>query len=151
MARKKKKPEPFVLDSSVALAWCFTDESSDYADRIAARFPDLDPQVPQLWHLEMANALLMGERRGRCTQSDITNWTKYLSSLPITVDDQTQVQAWGDTLNLARAQNLTAYDGSYLELALRRGLPIATEDARLRTAAAAVGVPIFMETDSGGA
>jgi len=52
MARKKKRPQPFVLDSSVALAWCFSDEASTYADDIVRQFPNIEPVVPQLWHLE---------------------------------------------------------------------------------------------------
>src|SRR5437879_3762258 len=113
-----------VLDSSIALAWCFADEKDAYADAIAALLPNLGVVVPALWHLEVANALLMGERRGRSTQADTVNWTGFLGTLPFTIDGETMARAWGDTLNLARAQNLSAYDASYLELALRRGLPL---------------------------
>ena len=139
----KKKPQPFVLDSSVALSWCFKDETNAYADDIARQFPDVEPLVPQLWHLEVANAFLVGERRGRSTAADTAIWTTHLAALPITTDEQTCSAAWSDTLRLARAQNLSAYDGAYLELAIRRGLPLATLDDRLRTAATAEGVAIF--------
>ena len=132
-----------VLDNSIAIAWCFADEKDAYADGIAARFPGLEAWVPSLWPLEVANALLMGERRGRSTQADTTTWTAFLSSMPISVDDETNTRAWSDTLNLARAQNLSAYDAAYLELAMRKGLPLATLDNQLKAAATAVGVPLY--------
>jgi len=132
-----------VLDSSIALAWCFADEQDAYADAIAARFPDLEAVVPALWHLEVANAFLMGERRGRNTPVDTVQWTGSLASLPIAIDDQTMARAWTDTVNLARLHNLTAYDATYIELALRRGLPLATLDAKMRAAAIAAGVAIY--------
>jgi predicted nucleic acid-binding protein len=88
----------------------------------------------------VANALLVGERRKRCTQADTTAWTGFLQSLPITVDQETTGRAWGDVLNLARSQNLSVYDAAYLELALRLGFPLATLDEKLNAAAAGVGV-----------
>src|SRR5437762_8806917 len=99
-----------VLDSSIALGWCFADEKDANADAIAAELPNLEAVVTALWHLEIANALLMGERRGRSVQADTANWTNFLRTLPITVDGETMARAWSDTLNLARAQNLSAYD-----------------------------------------
>jgi predicted nucleic acid-binding protein len=138
-----KTKDRFVLDSSVTLAWLFHDEKNAYADGIAARFPDLEVFVPSLWHLEIANVLLVGERRGRSTQADTVNWTGFLAGLPITIDGETTARAWTDTLSLARAQNLSAYDGAYLELALRLGIPLATLDDRLKAAASAVGVPLY--------
>jgi predicted nucleic acid-binding protein len=132
-----------VLDSSIALAWCFSDEKDAYADAIAQAFSKREAVVPGLWFLEMANAFAAGERRGRCTQADTVQWTAFLASLPIHVDDQTAGRAWSDTLNLARLQNLSAYDASYLELSLRLGLPLATLDAKLKAAASAAGVPLF--------
>jgi predicted nucleic acid-binding protein len=88
----------------------------------------------------VANVLLVGERRGRSSQADTVTWLGFLNSLPILVDGETNTRAWGDTINLARAHNLSAYDAAYLELALRLALPIATLDARLEAAAAAAGV-----------
>ncbi|HYH64039.1 MAG TPA: type II toxin-antitoxin system VapC family toxin, partial [Urbifossiella sp.] len=88
-------------------------------------------------------AVLMGERRKRSTQAEAQRWIAVLETLPITLDGETAAHAWNDTLKLARAQNLSAYDASYLELALRQGLPLATLDAELKAAAQAVGVPLF--------
>jgi predicted nucleic acid-binding protein len=137
---KKAKVEAFVLDGSVTLAWYFRDEADAYADAIAARFPAVGAVVPTVWTLEVANAVLMGERRKRSTAAQAARWLGYLGSLPITVDEESAARAWSDVLNLARTHNLSAYDAAYLELALRRGLPLATLDGKLKAAAGAVGV-----------
>lgn len=85
----------------------------------------------------------MGERRKRSTEADTANWTAYLTSLAITIDGETTGRAWSDTLHLARAHKLSVYDAAYLELALRRGLPLASLDAPLKAAAAAMGVAAY--------
>ena len=95
------------------------------------------------WPLEVDNALLMGERRKRSTEADTIKWTGILASLPIAIDGETNSHAWSDTLSLARGHHLSAYDAAYLELAIRRGLPLATIDGKLRTAAQAVGVALL--------
>jgi len=136
----------FVLDTSTALAWCFPDEHATYPQSVLDSLATGQALVPSLWPLEIANAFLMGERRGRSTQANTVNWTTYLASLPIAIDDETNARAWSDTLNLARAQNLSSYDASYLELAKRKGLPLATLDKKLTAAAAAVGVPLYQVT-----
>jgi predicted nucleic acid-binding protein len=132
-----------VLDGSVALSWLFHDERDPYADAIVSKLPDLEMLVPRLWHLEIANILLVGERRRRCTQADSTTWLTFLSGLPIVVDTATEAQAWTDTIGLARQHTLSAYDAAYLELALREAAPLATLDSKLEAAATAVGVPIY--------
>jgi predicted nucleic acid-binding protein len=137
--RAKTTSAAFVLDGSVALAWYFVDEQEAYADGVAASLPSSAAVVPAVWPLEVANAVLMGERRQRGTTTKASVWLRFLRSLPITVDDETHLRAWGDTLDLARTHGLTAYDAAYLELALRRGLPLATLDKKLRAAAKAAG------------
>jgi predicted nucleic acid-binding protein len=99
--------------------------------------------VLSLWHLELANTLVVGERRGRCTQAEATAFLARLAGLPIGVDPHTMAHAWADTIRLARTHTLSAYDAAYLELAIRQGLPLATLDARLATAAAAAGVATY--------
>jgi predicted nucleic acid-binding protein len=145
---KKKKPakkivDAFVLDASITLAWYFQDEADDYADAIARKFPAVEALVPSIWPVEVANAILSGERRKRGTAATASQWAAYLTSLPITIDDQSLGRIFGDVLALARGQGLTAYDASYLELAIRSGLPLASKDDQLRKAAAAVGVAIY--------
>jgi predicted nucleic acid-binding protein len=130
----------FVVDCSVALAWCFPDEKAPYPQAVLDSLARARAVVPSLWHLEVGNCLLVGERRKRSTEADTVNWLTFLRSLPIAVDDETVTRAWSDALHLARAHGLSTYDAAYLELALRRGLPLATLDAPLKAAAQAVGV-----------
>ncbi len=132
-----------IIDSSVALAWCFTDERGDYPQSVLDDLASYTAIVPQLWHIEIANVLPVGERRGRCTQTDTAQWLAFLGCLPITVDDETTARSWQETIHLARALGLSAYDATYLELAIRRGLSLATLDNKLKLAANAVGVPIY--------
>jgi predicted nucleic acid-binding protein len=133
----------FVLDGSITMVWGFEDEADDYAEAILGRMPDLQAHVPSLWPLEVANALLVGERRKRITPADTARFLAILDAFPITVDGETVAHAWADTMHLARAHNLSSYDASYLELAIRLGLPLAAQDGKLKTAAEAVGVPLF--------
>lgn len=136
-------PERFVLDGSVTLAWLFHDEKDPYADAIIAKLPDLAMLVPRLWHLEVGNVLLVGERRKRCTQADTTSWLSFLSKMPVHVDGATENRAWSDTISLARQHDLSEYDAAYLELALRERVPLATLDGKLEAAARAAGVEIY--------
>ena len=133
----------FVLDGSVTMAWYFQDEMSDYADAVRDGMDRSQAVVPSLWPLEVANTVVMGERRKRSTPAQAATWLGLLSVLPIVVDGETTARAWSETLGLARAHNLSAYDAAYLELAMRRGLPIATLDDKLKAAAAAVGVSLY--------
>lgn len=133
----------FILDGSVTMVWGFEDEADGYAEAILDRMPDLQANVPALWPLEVANALLVGERRRRITPADTARFLAILGSFPIAVDEETVAHAWADTMHLARAHNLSSYDAAYLELAIRLGLPLAALDGKLRTAAEAVGVPLF--------
>jgi predicted nucleic acid-binding protein len=143
---ERSDSEDLVLDSSVALAWSFQDEVSPYSEAILDHLALAAAVVPGIWPLEIANALLVAERRGRATQARIAEIIDVLTSLPITVDEETSERAMRDTLSLGRTQNLSAYDAAYLELAMRRGLPLATLDQRLRNAAAAVGVQVYTAT-----
>lgn len=96
--------------------------------------------VPTPWPLDVANILLVGERRGRIRQADTATFVGLLEGLPIRTDDETSKHAMKALLNLNRVQNLLVYDASYLELASRHGLPIVTLNARPQTAAAAFGI-----------
>jgi predicted nucleic acid-binding protein len=140
---RKKHASAIVLDGSVALAWCFADETDSYADAVARSSPHLQIVVPVLWYLEVANALLAGERRRRCTSADTVRWMGFLGLLPVVVDEETAPRAWTDTLLLARAHGLSVYDAAYLELALRRRLPLATLDRALKKAAKKAGVVLY--------
>jgi predicted nucleic acid-binding protein len=132
-----------VVDSSIALTWCFEDEASPETDRLFERVRDDGAIVPGLWHLEVANVLLQVERRGRIGRADVARRLMLISDLPIATDQETTPRAWRETLSLARAENLTAYDAAYLELAERRGLPLMTRDNDLGAAAKRLGVIVF--------
>lgn len=136
-------PGTIVLDCSIAVAWCFPDEKASYPQAVLDSLDSVEAVVPSIWPLELANVLLVGERRKRSTQADAVAWLEFLRALPIRIDGETAAQAWGDTMNLARAHNLSAYDAAYLELALRLGTPLATLDDQLKAAAAAVGVAAY--------
>jgi predicted nucleic acid-binding protein len=134
-----------VLDGSITMVWGFEDESESdgYAEAILDKMPELQAHVPFFWPLELANALLVGERRNRIKPAEAARFLTILGAFPIIVDDQTVAHAWGDTIHLARAHNLSSYDASYLELAIRLGLPLAAQDGKLKTAAQAMGLPLF--------
>ena len=131
-----------VIDASVILGWCFKDEASPAVDRVIDRVRDEGAWVPSLWRLEVANVLLNAERRGRIVQAERARRLELLADLPIETDDETDLRAWSDTLALAKAERLTVYDAAYLELALRRGKPLATLDRELGKAARKRGVPV---------
>jgi predicted nucleic acid-binding protein len=103
--------------------------------------------APGLWPLETANVLLAAERRGRISFAERRLALATLGDLPIRIDPQTAAHAWGDALNLASPRGLTVCDASYLELALRLGLPLASLDRELREAAAACGVVLLGKRD----
>ncbi len=134
----------FVLDGSITLTWGFSDEDDENAQAILDEMPGLQAFVPGLWPLEVANALRVGERRGRTTPADVAHFLAMLGTFPITVDDWTVARAWVETMHLARTHRLSAYDASYLEFAMRLGLPLATLDAKLKLAAKSVGVTLFV-------
>jgi predicted nucleic acid-binding protein len=124
-----------VLDSSVALAWIYSDETTTGVTRVLQMVSTRGAWVPGLWRLEVANILEMGVRRGRHNAAFRDSTLADLALLPISTDPETEAHAWGATLRLAAEHRLTLYDAAYLEMAQRRGLPLATLDADLRTAA----------------
>lgn len=131
-----------VVDASVALAWCFEDEASPATDAVLDQVKDKGAIVPSLWHLELGNILLLAERRGRTIQGGIVARLALMGQLPIAIDAETTGRAWREILTLARAERLTTYDAAYLELAVRRGLPLATKDEALLGAAKRIGVSV---------
>lgn len=133
----------FVLDASVALSWCFEDEGGDYGVGVLDALRSSEAIVASLWPLEMANGLVVAERRGRIDGAGSARFMELVLSLPIVVDPVSRSRAFTVTHALARARGLSAYDAAYLEVALRHGVALATLDARLRAAAQAEGVPVF--------
>lgn len=134
---------PFVVDASVTLAWCFEDESTPLTEAVLDRLSDDAAIVPSLWELEVSNVLLLGERRGRLTESQSTRFVALLGQLPILVDSAAADMA--GVMAVGRHHGLTAYDAAYLVLAEREGVSLATLDTKLRDAAQTVGIPIITE------
>ncbi len=132
-----------VIDASVALAWCFPDEASEYADGVLVALKGQAIVVPAVWGLEIANAMLAGERRKRLKLPQILRFVALLEGLPIFQDGQAVSKNVSNVLPLARHYGLSAYDAAYLELSIRHGVPLATLDAKLQKAAQGAGVKIF--------
>jgi len=134
-----------VLDGSVALGFILKDERSPAALKVLERLEaGLPAFVPAHWHLEVANGLIMAERRRRATQADITEALYLIQALPVATDPETAQRATADTAALARQYHLTVYDAAYLELALRRKAALSTTDHDLAKAAKAAGVEVFV-------
>lgn len=133
-----------VLDASVALAWSFEDEVSPYAEYVIGSLKRTRAFVPMVWSLEIINAVLTAIRQARIQEVDATRLLWTLDRLPLDVDGETPLDGLGQRLlGLGLTYNLSSYDASYLELAMRRGLPLATQDERLVKAATAAGVDIL--------
>jgi predicted nucleic acid-binding protein len=133
-----------ILDVSVVLAWLLPDERGAAAvDEVLDRVTQEGAVVPGLWRLEVANALVMAERRVRLTAAQRAAALQVLAALPVAIDGDTAARAWTDTLALADEHRLTLYDAAYLELARRLGLPLATLDRELRAAGTALGIPLL--------
>lgn len=124
-----------VLDSSVTLAWIYTEETTSEIREVLNQVADYGAWVPALWRLEIANILEMGVRRKRHDAAFRDATLGDLLLLPLYVDTETDHRAWGPILRLAERYRLTLYDAAYLELAQRRSLPLATLDGDLRRAA----------------
>ena len=137
----------FVLDNSVAMRWMPIGRSSKdqaYATTVLESMLDTAAIVPNLWHLEAANVLLGAIRREEVTVAEVERFTMQLENLPITVDSSTADQAFGRGMALATAYNLSSYDAAYLELAIRKSIPLATLDKKLSKAAKASDIDIYL-------
>lgn len=132
------------MDASTALAWCFPDETSDHADALLAALEGKTILVPAVWSLEIANAVLAGERNNRLRQPEIRRFTTLLESLPLVQDAQPVCEYVNEVLPVAREYSLSAYDAAYLELSMRHSAPLATLDRKLQKAAERAGVEIFI-------
>ncbi len=131
-----------VLDSSATLACVYSDEITEPIHHVFNLVGENGAWVPRLRKLEVADILEMGVRRGRHAAAFRNSTLADLALLPIRVDTETDRQAWGATLQISGRHGLTLYDAAYLELALRRELPLASLDADLRRAAQAEGVVV---------
>ena len=140
---KADATKSLVLDASVPLAWCFEDERAGLSERLLdALETGTEMLTPSIWPLEVANALLMAERRKCITNAQATAFLHRISKLPILVLPTPLERAFDHILPVARQHQITEYDAVYVELALREALPLATLDAKLRRAARSAGIAL---------
>ena len=132
-----------VIDASVALAWCFPDEASEYADSVLVAVEHQTSVVPAIWAVEIANALRVGERRKRIRQPEVRRFVDLMKGLNIFEDRQPVADTLNNILPLAREHDLSAYDAAYLDVAVRHEIPLATLDGALKKACTLAGIKIF--------
>ena len=135
-------PALFVIDNSIVMAWYF-DEEDDYADAVLKSLEAGEALAPAIWPLEVGNVLLTTERKQRLNQAESVRILELLGALPIRVEQESPDRMFKDIVALAREQGLSTYDASYLDLAMRRALPLATRDTALMEAARRCGVSLF--------
>lgn len=133
---------PIVIDASITMAWCFEDEGTAETEAVLDRLGHDEALVPSLWHLEVANVLLVAERRGRMSEAQAARFVGLLSKLPIRTD-LTAVDT-NAVLAVGRRHSLSAYDATYLVLAERMAAPLATLDAKLQAACRSAGVLLLV-------
>jgi predicted nucleic acid-binding protein len=133
----------FVIDTSIAMAWCFEDEAAPATDAVLDRLRDDQAVVPAIWPLEVANVLLVAERRGRLSEAQASRFLELLAQLPINVD--TSPTDVAGIVATGRRHTLSSYDASYLLLAERLGATLATLDKPLATAARKAGVQLLLK------
>ncbi len=132
-----------VIDNSVVMSWCFADEANQYADDVLESLRGVRAVVPCIWPLEVGNVLVVAERRGRLRYIDGVRFWELLSELPIDVEQQLSEKMMMNIFTLAREAQLSTYDASYLELAIRKKLPLATLDKALLRAAEKFNIEIY--------
>jgi predicted nucleic acid-binding protein len=132
-----------VIDSSVALAWFFDDEKEVSTNRILHMVAEKGAWVPTIWRLEVANGFHQGIKRRRIDTGRRGQALTNLTTLNIAVDPETNTVAWDRTIEFSDRFGLTCYDASYLELAYRRALPLATLDRELRAAGKKLGISLL--------
>jgi predicted nucleic acid-binding protein len=135
-------PSAYVMDTSVTLSWFFEDEATPGTSELFESLPDAQVTVPELWLFELSNALLVAERRRRTTDLTITRFLDRLFKQSISVERTSADRALSSVRSVARTHGLSVYGATYLELALRSGLPLATHDSRLSKAAKAARVTL---------
>ena len=129
-----------VLDASVTMAWFFPDEATGFTEALLESLGTRPVWVPALWVAECANVLQSAARRGRLLPGRRVEIAHELAELPVIID--AEIPAVVPLDQLASAHSLSAYDATYLELAQRRKLPLATLDRSLRLAALAAGIAL---------
>jgi predicted nucleic acid-binding protein len=135
----------FVADSSVGVAWAVASQAGHATDALLDKIAKGTPVfVPALWPFEVANCLLVLQRRRRCLPEDRDQALAALDRLPLSVDEEGFRLAFGKVSQLATEHGLSVYDAAYLELAIRRKLPLASRDEALCQAAQKCRVTLLL-------
>lgn len=134
---------PFVLDNSVVTGWFLPEQATAYCAAIAVQLESDKALVPALWQLELANVLKTACTRGKLALDTVRQILDALGNLPIEIDAG-PAPGHRQLFELAMRHKLSSYDAAYLELAMRHGLPIATQDVQLKEAAIAAGIDVLM-------
>ena len=129
-----------VVDNSIVMCWYFKDEANEYAEAVARSISQRVIAVPSTWPLEVANTLIVGERRGRSTREQAEAFFSHLRAVPFIVDFVDSEPTWQAVIPMARELGLSAHDAAYLELALRLNAVFSSLEAPLLAAAKVVGV-----------
>ena len=131
----------FVVDASVGFAWVYQGQATPETDRLLNEVgAGAAVVVPALWYLEMSNVFLLAQRRHRLTAVQRKTALEKFTTMQFTVDEEGTRHAFGKTSELAEKHGLTIYDATYLELAMRRSLPLASRDEALKNAAKQCGL-----------
>ncbi len=133
----------FVVDNSVVMSWCFEDEGNRYTDAVLESLEFGEAFVPAIWPLEAGNVLLAAERKKRLSEVSAVRFLALLENLPITVEQETTERMLNQIVSLARKYDLSTYDASYLDLAMRLRAPISTRDGPLKKTAKKCKVPVY--------
>jgi predicted nucleic acid-binding protein len=132
-----------IIDCSIAMAWCFADEATVETARVQDRLIAEAAVVPAHWFLEVVNVLAMAEKRKRIAAADASAFLRLLAALDIQTDHETSARAFDYLPPLCRSHGLTSYDAAYLDLAVRRRLPLASLDNDLRQVATNLGLQVL--------
>ncbi|OGT41278.1 MAG: hypothetical protein A3F42_07310 [Gammaproteobacteria bacterium RIFCSPHIGHO2_12_FULL_37_34] len=133
----------FILDCSITMAWCFEDETSEYSEKILDALSENTAWVPALWSIEVANSLIVAERKKRISHIKAIAFKQHIDTFAIKIDDYLLTKPIELLLDLAKETGLTAYDATYLELAIRKNLPIATLDVELKKSSQKMGLSLY--------
>jgi len=134
----------FVADASIAIGWVHPIQATRHTNATLDALADgAALEVPALWPLEVTNALTVLTRRRKLTEDDRRTALGWLGGLPVRIDHEASSLAFSRLAGLAVEHQLSVYDAVYLELALRRQLPLACTDGPLRRAAARAGARLW--------
>lgn len=135
--------DQFVIDNSVVMAWGFQDQTNKYTEAVLDKLATSIAYAPAIWPLEVGNVLIVAERKNILSRADVIRFVSILRSLPIMVEQESPGRMFTEILVLARECRLSTYDASYLDLAIRLGLPLATQDKIMISAAKKCGIRLL--------